>query len=292
MKNLRSWLRTVSLVACVLSLTACSLSFARTSSNSYALTWHPGVSGFPDVTLTLTPVIPPKALDLKPSNYVQVDLKVGSNFEFSTDDPKYQCLETVAATTLPILFAPEGEVISGFEAVSNFLVIYQACGQFLQTSPVKLASSVGAAAQELIFFQITGQKMVSQTANGQELSPLNLPAHSNAPTPTPTIPPPPLPTVQILSPTADASYTFTHGGSFSLILESVASQGVISYAWTDTLHLVNDSNGEDTLQVTPDYNQVPCDTPVSDTISLTVTDSYGQTAKAEVTITIKGYCIK
>lgn len=200
MKNLRSWLRTIILLVCILSVTACTvtLSFCEPS-NSYTLIWHPGVSGFPDVTLTLTPVIPPKALDAKPSSYVQVDLKVGSNFEFSTNDPKYQCLETIAATVLPILLAPENEVIGGFTAVSDFLVVYQACGQFVQRPPAKLASLGGIAGKALIFFQATGQKLVS-TANGQELSPLNLPQSSTVtPSITPTqitpTPPPPMLTV-------------------------------------------------------------------------------------------------
>ncbi len=289
MKNPRSWLRTVILVVCILSVTSCTvtLSFCGSSSNSYTLTWHPGVSGFPDVTLTLTPVIPPKALSLKPSDYVQVDLNVGG-FSFSTNDPAYQCLETIAATTLPIFLAPENEVISGFAAINDFLIVYQACGQFVQTSPVNLASRGGIAAKELIFFQITGQKMVSRAANGQELTPFG-PVGGPTPTPTPVVPP----TVQILSPSAGASYLFSDPLSgFSLKLSSQASAGVISYAWSDTLGLVNDSNANDTLKIRPSTSQTPCNTPVSDTITLTVTDSRGQTAQASVTIQIEHECIK
>ncbi len=238
MKNLRSWLRTVTLLACILSVTACTvtLSFCN-SSNSYTLTWHPGISGFPDVTLTLTPVIPPKALDAKPSSYVQVDLKVGSNFEFSTNDPKYKCLETVAATVLPILLAPENEVIGGFAAVSDFLVVYQACGQFVQHPSAKLASLGGIAGKALIFFQATGQKLVS-TANGQELSPLNLP---QSPTVTPSITPtqitptPPPPALTVI-PTGfngnkDCSYGANNGWTCSVTLNSSSSnQGDLAWS--------------------------------------------------------------
>lgn len=238
MKNPLSWLRTVVLVACILSVTACTvtLSFCN-SSNSYTLTWHPGVSGFPDVTLTLTPVIPPKALSLKPSDYVQVDLKV-DNFSFSTNDPAYQCLETVAATTLPIILAPENEVISGFAAINDFLIVYQACGQFVQTSHANLASRGGIAAKELIFFKITGQKMVSRAANGQELSPLNLP---QSPTVTPSITPtqitptPPPPTLTVI-PTGfngnkDCSYGANNGWTCSVTLSSSSSnQGDLAWS--------------------------------------------------------------
>lgn len=153
-------------------------------SPSYTLTWNPEVSGFSNVNLTLTPIIPPKALSWKPSDYVQVDLTVG-NFSFSTDDPAYQCLETVATTVLPIIFAPESEVISGFNAINDFLIAYHACGQFVQTSHANLASLGGIAENNLIFFQITGQKMVSQTANGQEYTPSG-PVGGPTPTPTPT----------------------------------------------------------------------------------------------------------
>lgn len=310
MKNPRSWLRTIILVACILSVTACTVTLSGCSSpsspNSYTLIWHPEVSGFPNVNLTLIPVIPPKALSLKPSDYVQVNGTVG-NFTFSTNDAAYQCLETVAATTLPIILAPESQAISGFAAINDFLIVYQACGKFVQTSPANLASLGGIAEKNLIFFQITGQKMVSQAANGQQLTPsgpVGVPTPTPTvapPPPTPTVAPPPLtPTVQILSPTAGASYNLIANTcaaapcpeTFSLVLMSQASAGVISYAWSDTLGLVKDSNANDTLTLAPTVSQVPCNTPVNDTISLTVTDSSGQTATAEVPITIERQCIQ
>src|SRR5215469_15340480 len=125
----------------------------------YTLIWNPEMSGFPNVNLTLTPIIPPKALSWKPSDYVKANLTVG-DFSVSTDDPTYQCLETVATTVLPIIFAPQSE-ISDFAAINDFLVGYQDCGQFLQTSHADMASLGGIAAKELIFFRVTGQKMVS-----------------------------------------------------------------------------------------------------------------------------------
>lgn len=252
---------------------------------TYALTWNPMVSGFPNVNLTLTPIVPPKALSARPSDYVQVNLTVGT-FSFSTDDPAYQCLETVATTVLPIILAPQSEAISGFAAISDFLVVYQACGQFVQTSHVNLVALGGIATKELIFFHITGQRMVSRAANGQELAPSG-PIGST--TPTPTLPPPP--TVQILSPAAGASYYFTDPRSgFPLVLSSRASAGVISYAWSDTLGLLVDRNPDDRVTMRPSASQIPCANPVKDTISLSVTDRYGQTATAKVTIAITHEC--
>ena len=241
-----------------------------------------------NVNLRLTPIIPPKALSWKPSDYVQVDLTVG-NFSFSTDDPAYQCLETVATTVLPIIFAPASQVISGREAINDFLIAYHACGQFVQTTHTNLASLGGIATKELIFFQITGQKMVSQAANGQELTPSGLVGGN---TPTPTLPPPP--TVQILSPKDGASYYIPPSSKVSLALSSQASADVISYAWSDTLGLVNDSNANDTLTLTSTStaNQLGCNTLLSDTITLIVTDSHGQTAKASVTIQVERECNK
>ena len=278
-------------------------------SPSYTLTWNPEVSGFPNVDLTLTPIIPPKALSWKPSDYVQVDLTVG-NFSFSTDNPDYQCLETVATTVLPIIFAPQREVVSGFTAMNDFLIVYHACGQFVQTTHANLASLGGIAENELIFFQITGQKMVSQAGNGQGLTPFGSVGGN---TPTPTLPPPPTvlpsgpgggntptptlppsPTVQILSPTAGVSYYIPPSSKVALALSSQASADVISYAWSDTLGLVSDSNANDTLTLTSTSTaqQLGCNTLLSDTITLIVTGNQGQTAKASVTIQINRECNK
>lgn len=181
----------VPLVIILVTLGGCYASCGpiHIGSPSYTLTWNPEVSGFPNVNLTLTPIIPPKALSWKPSDYVLVDLTVG-NFSFSTDDPAYQCLETVATTVLPIIFAPQSEVISGFNAINDFLIAYHACGQFVQTSHANLASLGGIAENNLIFFQITGQKMVSQAANGQGLTPFGS-VGGNTPTPIPTFTPTP-----------------------------------------------------------------------------------------------------
>jgi hypothetical protein len=178
--------------------------------------------------------------------------------------------------------------------------VYRACGKFVQTSHASLASLGGIAENDLIFFQITGQKMVSQAAHGQELSPFG-PVGGNTPTPTPAFTPtlPPPPTVQILSPTTGASYkliprvcSFPCPGpeTFSLVLESEASAGVISYAWSDTLGLVSDSNANDTLTLAPTASQVPCNMVVKDMISLMVTDSYPQTANDSVIINIERIC--
>ena len=72
-----------------------------------------------------------------------------------------------------------------------------------------------------------------------------------------------------------------------MVLESEASAGVISYAWSDTLSLVSDSNANDTLALAPTVSQAPCNVMVKDMISLLVTDSYTQTANDSVTIDIE-----
>jgi hypothetical protein len=145
------------ILLCILPLLACDLSTppgGGPPEYSYTMTWHPQISGFSDVSLTLTPFFPPKALNFKPSDYVKVDVKVGSSFELSSDDPRYQCVETAAATTLPILFAPESEVVSGFAAISDFLVIYQACGSFLSQPSTGFLLQRATTNQELIFIMV------------------------------------------------------------------------------------------------------------------------------------------
>jgi len=192
--------------------------------------WNPAMSGFPNVNLTLTPFIPPKALSWKPSDYARVNLTVG-NFSISTDDPAYQCLETVATTVLPIIFAPESE-ISDIAAINDFLVGYQACGQFLQTSHADLASLGGIAAKELIFFRVTGQKMVSRAANGQEFTPSG-PVGGITPTPTPT----PVTPIINFKPSLSASSENCSGFQqalppFTLSLDNTGSN--VDVQWTAT----------------------------------------------------------
>jgi hypothetical protein len=108
----------------------------------------------------------------------------------------------------------------------------------------------------------------------------------------PPAPPPAKPTVQILSPTNGASYPVNgFSGSLTLYLSSQASTGVTTYLWSDSLNLFTDTHANDTLTLTPTVSQIPCNTPFSDVITLTVTDSHGQTASASVTITIERVCL-
>lgn len=116
---------------------------------------------------------------------------------------------------------------------------------------------------------------------------------TTAPQPTPTntaVPLPPPPTAQILSPTNDQTYRIPQGGSVQITLSSSASTGVTRYAWSDSLHLFTNNEPNDTIAI--QQGQVGCTNGVSDTISLTVTDSHGQSGQAApVTVIYYPQCI-
>jgi hypothetical protein len=102
-------------------------------------------------------------------------------------------------------------------------------------------------------------------------------------------PPPPAPTAQILSPTNGQGYRIPQFGSVQVVLSSSASSGVAKYAWSDSLHLITDTKPNDTVTIA--QQQIGC-VGKQDTISLTVTDSHGQTGTAEpVTINFYPQCI-
>jgi hypothetical protein len=108
----------------------------------------------------------------------------------------------------------------------------------------------------------------------------------------PPAPPPAKPTVTILSPTTGASYVINGlNGSMTLHLSSQASAGVTTYQWSDSLRLFTDTHANDSLTLTPSVGQIPCNTPFSDVVTLTVTDSHGQTASSTVKISIERSCL-
>ena len=111
MHDLRRLLRGIPLLWCVFALLACGSVTGNRNNFTFTLTWHTGFSGFPDVSLSLTPKIPPLALDKRPSSYVKIGIQAGS-FSFSTDDPAYKCLESSAIVATEI-YAPVSNIVSG-----------------------------------------------------------------------------------------------------------------------------------------------------------------------------------
>ena len=241
------------------------------TTNSPGYTYHlvgtlTGVSGFPGITVTVTPIIPPKALNANLSNYVQVDVQVGA-FHFSTNDPVYQCLQGV----IPLLFVDE------IDFPGLFIAAYQNCGgivklggQANQASLADLAENPNNDLYAMFTFP-RSTPLCAASSSGQTRCMQLRPE-----TPTPVVVPP---TVQILSPSAGAPYTIRESNNVTLVLSSQTSAGVVSYVWSDTLGLVHDSNANDTLTLTytTTADLLVCNELLSDTISLTVTGNHGRT---------------
>jgi hypothetical protein len=130
---------------------------------------------------------------------------------------------------------------------------------------------------------------IALNVDPQAPSPTPTPAPTGSPVPTPA---PAAPSAIILSPTDGSNYTFFGNSSFSLTVSGQGSANVTKYSWSDKLGLITDSKANDTLTITPTYTQVGCGE-VTDVINLTVTDSYGQTAKATpVSVTLYRECIQ
>lgn len=235
-------------------------------------------SDLPNINIQLTPFIPPKALDTL-SGWVRVDVTIGT-IHFSTDDPRFKCFESL----VPFIIADD------FAFPGFYIAVYDNCFQssYLRPASEAMMASLPLSNQVAVFKFPRNNSLCSQ---GRCILPPEL-TPTVVPTVVPTVAPPPSPTVQILSPKDGASYLFSDPLSgISLQLSSQASASVISYAWSDTLGLINDSNANDKLTIRPATSQTPCNTPVSDTITLTVSDSSRQTASASVTIQIERECI-
>jgi hypothetical protein len=80
----------------------------------------------------------------------------------------------------------------------------------------------------------------------------------------------------------------SQNGSVTITLSSSASGGVVSYHWTDSDNLIDDTLAND--MVTVQQTQVGCSNE-DDTITLTVTDSYNQTATTSTSITWLPQCL-
>ena len=265
MHHLRRLLRGIPLLWCMFTLLACGGSVSL-NHFTFTLTWHTGFSGFPDVSLSLTPKIPPLALDKRPSSYVKIGIRAGS-FSFSTDDPAYKCLESSAIVATEI-YAPVSNIVSGngpgsdinlLSTVSDFLVAYHDCG-LPSTSQGALVSLPGGLSDpgEKIYFEITGQRLVSTNASGQQLTPFwstpHNPTTPTQPSITPTTPVAPVVKFQA-SLTPNYADCVQAPGSSKLILDNRGSS--VDVSWQISFEEQNVSKSGPWGIASPASNTVP-----------------------------------
>jgi len=267
-QRLASWLRIAAIACCAFAMLSCSLTVSINpttppppSSHSYHINWTPGAVGFPNVTLTLEAIIPPQQLDLAPSNYVRAKLKVGDLFEFSTDDPRYRCVEAVAVATVPILFFPESELARGLTAVNDFLVAYQRCSPLIveqRNSLDALAALHPLLAQNnyVLMFHVRSQRLVSKNASGNEYSPID-PSSVQYPTSTPSVSPTVAPSPSPASPMlsvrpgnfSTGEHCSSNGFNSWVCLEELTNTGGGTLNWT--------ASNSDDAQITPSSGTLP-----------------------------------
>src|SRR5258708_19789888 len=133
--------------------------------------------GFPNISIQLTPLIPPKLLSTLPSDYLQVDVTVGT-LHFSTSNPVYKCLEAV----VPLIFTEE------IAYPGLFIAVYNNCGKIiLPSSPSEaMLGHLSLATQQYAMFTFPrNSSLCSTSSSGQSqcILPVN-------PTPTPVNPTP------------------------------------------------------------------------------------------------------
>lgn len=176
---------------------------------------------FPSITINVTPLVPPKALSALPSDYVQVQVTVGT-LTFSTDDPQYQCIQGL----VPLLFEEE----LAYPGV--FLAVYNNCGSIVDRGPeglMTISRPLVGASGLYVMFTIPHDSVCSTNASGRRLC-LATPPTPVPPTPTPTPPPVPPPTWSV-SPTALDASSCSQGPTCTVTLtEDSSSQSGIT--WT------------------------------------------------------------
>ncbi len=279
----------------------------------YQLIWTPALPGFPNVALTLEPIIPPQSIDLLPSNFVRATLQVGNQFRFSTDDPAYRCVEGVSGAVLPLLFAPEEEAITGFQVIHTFLFAYQSCGSLIaeRRVPADMFTSLSAlhsGSNEVLMFRITGQRLVSTKSDGETYTPIKdvtplTPTVSPTVTPvTPTVSPTVTPVVSFsVQPTTTnglCQSTSTMLAPFTLLLDNTKSNVAVDWhidfkGLDSTNHIWAAANPPEgsvlagsTSQVTITYSDTICKTNSNNTYSLFVSYTYQGASQSPPPITI------
>lgn len=95
-----------------------------THSKKYTLAWHFYNIGFPDISISLTPVQPARQLTSL-GHSISLDFsvqKTWSSLKLDTTDPQYACLQGVT----PLLYANQ-QAFPG-----RYLAVFDACGQLAQ----------------------------------------------------------------------------------------------------------------------------------------------------------------
>lgn len=176
---------------------------------------------FPSITINVTPLVPPKALSTLPSDYVQVQVTVGT-LTFSTDDPQYQCIQGL----VPLLFDEE----LAYPGV--FLAVYNNCGSIVskgQAGLMTISRSLVGGSSLYVMFTIPHDSVCSTNASGRRLC-LAIPSTPFPPTPMPTPTSVPPPTWSV-SPTALDASSCSKGLTCTVTLtEDSSSQSGIT--WT------------------------------------------------------------
>jgi hypothetical protein len=140
--------------------------------------------GFPNISIQLTPLIPPKLLSKLPSDYLQVDVTVGT-LHFSTSNPVYKCLEAV----VPLIFTEE------IAYPGLFIAVYNNCGKIILPSSASeaMVGHLSLATQQYAMFTFPrNSSLCSTSSSGQSqcILPVNPTPTPVNPTPTPVSPTP------------------------------------------------------------------------------------------------------
>ena len=115
------------MVALLVFTTSCGKPDPKTGQYTYSFSVGP-------ISLSITPILPPKALSELVSDYLRVNVDVGS-FHFSTDDPAFTCFESLA----PLIFTSK-EV--SFADV--FIVAYNDCRSGTTGHPGQIEAAIAA----------------------------------------------------------------------------------------------------------------------------------------------------
>ena len=221
-------------------------------------------SQFSPITINVTPLVPPKALSALPSDYVQVQVTVGT-LTFSTDDPQYQCIQGL----VPLLFDEE----LAYPGV--FLAVYNNCGSIVskgQAGLITISRSLVGDSSLYVMFTIPHDSVCSTNASGRRLC-LATPPTSVPPMPTPTLTPVPTatpipgPIVSGITPTGGPA---SGGTSITLSGAHFSNTTSVSFGSTTTSNFTVDSDTQITV-VSPPAGS-------SGTVDVTVTTAGGTSA--------------
>ena len=174
------------LIVVSLSALTCTAAPPPTSIRNYSYSFLGTFNnpGSPNVSIQLTPLIPPKLLSTLPSDYLQVDVTVGT-LHFSTNDPIYKCLESV----VPLIITEE------IAYAGLFIAIYNNCGEIILPSSVSeaMVGHLPLVTQQFAMFTFPRNSSLcstSSTGKSQCILPVSPTPTPASPTPTPASPTP------------------------------------------------------------------------------------------------------